>query len=82
MSPVLLSSFVRQGIGLVVPAQAFFGPVAIATYFWLSRSGPERSMKEWYKVQDAAGRQIVRVRRPVRARPAIAGNANVTNAIN
>ncbi len=76
MVPMILSAFVRQGIGIVVPVQAIFGPVAIAIYYWLSRSGPERSMAEWYKVQDAAGHQIVRVRRPVRARPAIAGNAN------
>ena len=82
MVPLILSAFVRQGIGIVVPVQAIFGPVAILLYYWLSRSGPERSMAEWFKVQDAAGRQIVRVRRPVRVRPAIASTANVTKAMN
>ena len=44
MVPILITRFVRQGVGIVVPAQTFFGPVAFATYFWLRRHAPERNM--------------------------------------
>ena len=59
---------VREGIGIVVPAQTFFGPVAFLAYRWLSRRTPERSMGEWFKLQDEAGRLPAGMRR--RARPA------------
>jgi len=67
LSPLLVQHFVRQGIGIAVPAQLFFGPVAFAAYLWLRRQGPERSTGEWFRVQDAAGRVPARARR--RARP-------------
>lgn len=53
-APFLIIQFVRAGIGVVVPAQTAFGPVAFLTYLWLKRSAPERSMAEWFKVQNAA----------------------------
>jgi hypothetical protein len=68
MSPLLIQHFVRVGIGIAVPAQLFFGPVAFLAYLWIRRAGPERSTGEWFAVQDAAGRAPARTRR--RARPA------------
>jgi heme/copper-type cytochrome/quinol oxidase subunit 4 len=69
LSPLAIQHFVREGIGIAVPAQVFFGPVAFAAYHWLHRHyGPERSTGEWFAVQDAAGRAPARQRR--RARPA------------
>jgi hypothetical protein len=68
LSPLVLQHFVRGDIGIVVPAQMFFGPVAFAVYLWLRRQGPERSTGEWFRFQEAAGRAPTRARR--RARPA------------
>ena len=69
LSPLAMQHFVREDIGIVVPAQVFFGPVAFGAYHWLRhRLGPERSTGQWFAVQDAAGRSPARQRR--RARPA------------
>nr|HET6901514.1 hypothetical protein [Ktedonobacteraceae bacterium] len=68
LSPLIIASLIRGNIGIVVPAQASFGPAALITYFWLSRHVPERSMSEWFSVQAAAGRQRIGTIR--RARPA------------
>jgi hypothetical protein len=68
LSPLLIQHFVREGIGIAVPAQLFFGPVAFAAYLWLRRQGPERSTGEWFRAQEAAGHAQTRTRR--RARPA------------
>ena len=72
MVPLVVTRFVRQGVGIVVPAQTFFGPVAFATYWWLQRSAPERTMRQWFETQDTFGHAVVRVRRPVRVRAAVA----------
>jgi hypothetical protein len=58
-APLIVAAFVRDGIGIVVPVQMFFGPVAFITYLWLSRRAPERSMAQWYKAQAASGRTLV-----------------------
>ena len=67
LSPLMLGRFIRQDIGIVVPAQMFFGPVAFAAYLWLRRQGPERTAGEWFRQQDEAGRVPLRATR--RARP-------------
>jgi len=70
VAPLFIAATVRSGVGVVVPAQIFFGPAAFITYLWLSRREPERSMAEWYSVQAAAGRKIVLAGRAQRrARP-------------
>jgi hypothetical protein len=47
LAPLVISAVARGNIGVVVPAQLFFGPAAFAGYRLLSRTGPERSMREW-----------------------------------
>jgi hypothetical protein len=47
LAPLVVSAVVRGNIGVVVPAQLFFGPAAFAGYKLLSRRGPERSMGQW-----------------------------------
>ena len=46
LTPLLLSGFTREGIGIVVPAQTFFGPAAFLAYRRLSRQR-ERTPAEW-----------------------------------
>ncbi len=58
--PYVFTLFVRQSIGIIVPIQIFFGPASLVTYYWLARRAPERSMAEWYRVQAATGRQLIR----------------------
>ena len=69
-SPVLISAFVRQNIGIVIPVQVFFGPAALVTYWLLSRHSTERTMGQWISEQDAAGHEPIRVVRRNRTRPA------------
>jgi hypothetical protein len=69
MAPLVMQNFVREGVGIVVPVQIFFGPVAFLAYLYLRRQGPERTAGEWFAAQDAAEGEVVRVRRQ-RARPA------------
>lgn len=59
-APLIITATIRSGIGIVVPAQIFFGPAALVTYFLLSRKAPERSMAEWFKAQAALGYEPVR----------------------
>src|SRR5581483_6127716 len=67
LSPLLIQQFGRTGIGITIPVQTFFGPVALLTYYLLRRTGPERSMAQWLSVQSAAGHEPIRVvRRPRR----------------
>jgi hypothetical protein len=47
LAPLVISAVVRGNVGVVVPAQLFFGPAAFVGYRILLRSGPERSMREW-----------------------------------
>jgi hypothetical protein len=47
LAPLVISAVVRGNIGVVVPAQLFFGPAAFVGYRLLIRTGPERSMREW-----------------------------------
>ncbi len=55
LSPLIIDFVVRANVGIVVPAQASFGPAALVTYFWLARKAPERSMKEWMALEAANG---------------------------
>lgn len=71
LSPLFIANFVRQNIGIVVPAQAFFGPAAFVTYFLLARGTRERSMAQWMSAQAAAGHEPIRVSRR-QAIPALA----------
>jgi len=71
-SPLVITAFVRQGVGLAIPAQVFFGPAALVTYWLLARHTPERSIGEWISEQDAAGHEPIRVVRRNRPRPAAA----------
>jgi hypothetical protein len=50
LAPLVISAVVRGNIGVVVPAQLFFGPAAFIGYRILARSGPERTMREWRAV--------------------------------
>jgi hypothetical protein len=68
-SPLLLTVFVRQNIGIAVPAQVFFGPAALVTYWLLSRRSVERSMGQWISEQDAKGHEPIRVVRRNQPRP-------------
>jgi hypothetical protein len=47
LAPVVITAVVRGNIGVVVPAQMFFGPAAFVGYRMLLRTGPERSMRDW-----------------------------------
>ena len=47
LAPLVISAVVRGNIGVVVPAQLFFGPAAFVGYRILARSGPERTMRAW-----------------------------------
>jgi hypothetical protein len=69
-SPLILTAFVRQNIGIVVPAQVFFGPAALVTYWLLSRHSAERTMGQWISEQDAKGHEPIRVVRRNQPRPA------------
>ncbi len=57
MAPLFIAAVIRGSIGIVVPAQIFFGPAAFVAYRWLARSAPERSMREWYEVQAEMDRE-------------------------
>lgn len=61
-APLIITSLVRGTIGIVVPAQMFFGPAALVTYLLLSRRMPERNMAEWYKIQAESGYISARTR--------------------
>lgn len=61
-APLVIAATIRS-IGFAVPAQVFFGPAALITYFLLSRQAPERKMAEWLSVQAAAGHEPIRVMR-------------------
>lgn len=69
-SPLILTAFVRQNVGIVVPAQVFFGPAALVTYWLLSRHSAERTMGQWISEQDAKGHEPIRVVRRNQPRPA------------
>jgi hypothetical protein len=69
IAPLIIAATIRNGIGIVVPAQIFFGPAALVTYHMLARRTKERSMAEWYTIQAAMGFQPARAIR--RARPAL-----------
>jgi hypothetical protein len=47
LAPLVITAVVRGNVGIVVPAQLFFGPAAFVGYKILARSGPERSMRAW-----------------------------------
>ena len=68
LAPLVVGHFLRK-TGVVVPAQIIFGPAAFITYHVLARVAPERSMAQWFKLQDVAGRQPVQAARR-RTRPA------------
>lgn len=68
-SPLVLTVFIRQNIGIAVPAQVFFGPAALVTYWLLSRRSAERTMGQWVSEQDAKGHEPIRVVRRNQPRP-------------
>lgn len=75
LSPLIISTFVRNSIGIVVPAQASFGPAALVTYLLLARQSKERSMKEWLAQEAANGYGTApgsRIVRRVAEQPALA----------
>ena len=47
LAPLVISAVVRGNVGVVVPAQLFFGPAAFVGYRMLLRTGTERSMRDW-----------------------------------
>jgi hypothetical protein len=47
LAPLVITAVVRGNVGIVVPAQMFFGPAAFVGYRFLARSGPERTIGEW-----------------------------------
>jgi hypothetical protein len=47
LAPLVITAVVRGNVGVVVPAQMFFGPAAFVGYRLLLRTGPERSMRDW-----------------------------------
>jgi hypothetical protein len=55
LAPLVITAVVRGNVGIVVPAQLFFGPAAFLGYRMLLRTGPERSMRDW-RADSAAGR--------------------------
>lgn len=71
MSPLIISAVIRSNIGITIPAQVIFGPVAFLTYFWLTRGQPERNMAGWLSEQAAAKHE------PIRARTGTVARANL-----
>src|SRR5258706_326011 len=69
-APLIITAFVRGQLGIVVPAQAIFGPAAFVTYLVLARQAKERSMADWYALQATLGRKPLRAARRVRTAPA------------
>jgi hypothetical protein len=69
-APLIITAFVRGQLGIVVPAQAIFGPAAFVTYLVLARQAKERSMADWYALQATFGRKPLRAARRVRTAPA------------
>lgn len=67
LSALLILPLVRGGIGITIPVQTFFGPIAMLTYYFLRRGGQERSMAQWSSAEAAEGYEPIRVvRRPRR----------------
>jgi hypothetical protein len=73
LAPLVLSAVVRGNVGVVVPAQLFFGPAAFVGYRLLLRTGPERSMRDW-RAAAAAERQA----RPRPVRPLVGLRAKLS----
>jgi hypothetical protein len=72
LAPLALQQFVRGGVGVVVPAQVFFGPIALLTYLWMARRYPQRTPSQWLVEQ--AGRPTVS-RSTTPARPSVRAQA-------
>ncbi|HEU5230196.1 MAG TPA: hypothetical protein VFU49_20415 [Ktedonobacteraceae bacterium] len=81
LSPLVVAAFVRTNIGIVIPVQTFFGPVAFVTYFLLSRRSKERSMAQWLSIQAAEGHEPIRVTRQRPATTALAANAQTATEV-
>jgi hypothetical protein len=79
LSPLIISAVIRANIGITIPAQVLFGPVAFLTYLWLSRQQPERNMAGWLSAQAAAKHEPLRARSgsPARTGLALPGSGNV-----
>jgi hypothetical protein len=54
LAPLVISAVVRGNVGVVVPAQLFFGPAAFVCYRLLVRRGPERTIGQWRAEQAPA----------------------------
>jgi hypothetical protein len=75
MSPLIISAVIRANIGITIPAQVVFGPIAFLTYFWLTRRQPERNMAGWLSEQAAAKHE------PIRAQSARVASARANLAL-
>jgi len=64
----LAINYVDARLDVIIPAQTWFGPVALLGYFWLRRRyGPERSMKEYLASDDVVRRTPLATMQPVLA---------------
>lgn len=70
--PYFFALFVRQGIGIIVPIQMFFGPASLVTYFLLSRHAHERSMAEYRAWEASTDQSVLVVSRRQPARQSVA----------
>ena len=59
LAPLALSQFTRAGIGIVVPAQTFFGPAAVFIYRRLTRQTSERTPAEWLAAAGAVSAPVL-----------------------
>ncbi len=72
MSPLIISAVIRANIGITIPAQVLFGPVAFLTYCCLTRRQPERNMAGWLSAQAAAKHEPIHARSGTPARASLA----------
>jgi hypothetical protein len=84
LAPLAISRFVRGGIGVVVPAQVFFGPVAFLAFVWLSRHHVERTPAQWLAERRIAPPQRARAstrRDAVRREPVVVPRAAAVDEV-
>jgi len=53
VAPLVVSQFTHGTTGIVIPAQLFFGPAALAVSLWLHSRGTERDTATWLAEQTA-----------------------------
>ena len=78
LTPLVIGTFTRGSLNVVVPVQTWFGPPAFLLYCWLRRHyGPERTMAQFLASRDAEPIPGVPARAPVMPAPAPAGVAAI-----